>query len=322
MWGAGVVSSLSSRPQLSKDDFISSGNIGIDLKILGGGFAVGKIAEVFGPEGSGKTTLALQAVAATIKRGKKVLYFDMEYGINPDYACSFSQRVGMSEEAFGGLFHIVYPKDGDMVFAMLSKYLESAEEDNIGLMVIDSVAAMYPKANDDTNRMAEKARMMSQGMEMLSNRLTKFQPKCTILFINQIRMKIGVSFGSPETTTGGRALPFYAAQRIDIRRIGSLKKGDEIIGNRVKIKAIKNRYSPPYRQHEVDLIFGHGFDRVAEVLDMALENGLVHKTGSWFKFGDKTVQGRDSACRYLRENEEMLASIQSSIEDLYAKTSE
>ncbi len=296
MFGKGSVMKLGDRPSLDIDT-IHSGSILLD-SILGiGGYPKGRIIEIFGPESSGKTTLALTAIAEAQKDGGRAAFVDAEHAIDPVYATKLGVNI---DELI-----LSQPDNGEQALEIVEML---AKSEAIDLIVVDSVAALVPQAEiegsmTDSN-VGMHARLMSKSMRKLAGVLSK--SNCTVIFINQLREKVGVIYGNPEVTTGGRALKFYATIRIDIRKGEVIKEGDVILGNAVNIKVVKNKVAPPFKQCKVDLIFGEGFSKDNELLDLALQQGLASKSGSWFEvLGEKVGQGKDSAKRYIKEHPEI-----------------
>jgi len=287
-------------------ELLSSGALSLDLA-LGGGYPKGRIIEIYGPESSGKTTLALHAVAEIQKSGGTAAFIDAEHALDPAYA----KKIGVDTTNL----LISQPDNGEQALEICETLVRSGAVD---LIVVDSVAALVPQAEIDgdmgDSQMGLQARLMSQAMRKLTGIINK--SKATVIFINQIRMKIGVMFGNPETTTGGNALKFYASVRIDIRRIGQIKKGEEIAGNRTKIKVVKNKIAAPFRVAEFDIMYNEGISKTGDVLDLAAEKGIVAKSGAFYKYEDATIgQGREAAKKYLKENVEVLDEIEGKVRE-------
>lgn len=279
---------------------ISSGALSLDIA-LGGGYPKGRIIEIYGPESSGKTTLTLHAIAEVQKQGGTAAFIDAEHALDPAYA----KRLGVDTENL----LVSQPDNGEQALEIVETLVRSNAVD---LIVVDSVAALVPQAEIEGDmgdaHMGLQARLMSQALRKLTGVIDK--SKTTVFFINQIRMKIGVMFGNPETTTGGNALKFYASVRADIRRTGQIKDGDEIIGNRTKVKIVKNKIAPPFRTAEFDIMYNKGISRTGDTLDLAVLHNVVEKSGAWFAYGgEKIGQGREAAKRYLEENPKVLAEI-------------
>jgi len=305
-YGKGVVMKMDD-PGLSDVSVISTGSFSLDLALGIGGFPRGRIIEIYGPESSGKTTLALSCIAQAQKQGGLCAFIDAEHAFDKFYA----QKLGISIEDL----LISQPDDGEQALEVADNLIRSGALD---VVVIDSVAALVPKAEIEgdmgDSKMGLQARLMSQALRKLTGTINK--TGCICIFINQLRDKIGVMFGNPETTTGGNALKFYSSIRIDIRRIGQLKNGDELIGNRTKVKVAKNKLAPPFKVVEFDIIYGQGISRVGEILDLAVEAGVVNKSGSWFSYGEtKLGQGRDSVKDLLADNVELLADIENKLKE-------
>ncbi len=281
-----------------------SGTLSLDLA-LGGGYPRGRIIEIYGPESSGKTTLALHAVAEIQKAGGTAAFIDAEHALDPQYA----GRLGVN---INDLL-VSQPDNGEQALEIVETLVRSNAVD---VIVLDSVAALVPQAEIDGDMGDSlpglQARLMSQALRKLTGIINK--SKATVIFINQIRMKIGVMFGNPETTTGGNALKFYASQRLDIRRIGQIKQGDDVIGNRVRVKIVKNKIAPPFRQAEFDIMYNEGISTTGDVLDLAVMHDIVQKSGAFYKYNDETIgQGREAAKKYLRDNPDKLAEIDSKV---------
>lgn len=277
-----------------------SGTLSLDLA-LGGGYPRGRIIEIYGPESSGKTTLALHAVAEIQKASGTAAFIDAEHALDPQYA----GRLGVN---INDLL-VSQPDNGEQALEIVETLVRSNAVD---VIVLDSVAALVPQAEIDGDMGDSlpglQARLMSQALRKLTGIINK--SKATVIFINQIRMKIGVMFGNPETTTGGNALKFYASQRLDIRRIGQIKQGDDVIGNRVRVKIVKNKIAPPFRQAEFDIMYNEGISTTGDVLDLAVMHDIVQKSGAFYKYNDETIgQGREAAKKYLRDNPDKLAEI-------------
>ena len=277
-----------------------SGTLSLDLA-LGGGYPRGRIIEIYGPESSGKTTLALHAVAEIQKAGGTAAFIDAEHALDPQYAGRLSVNIND--------LLVSQPDNGEQALEIVETLVRSNAVD---VIVLDSVAALVPQAEIDGDMGDSlpglQARLMSQALRKLTGIINK--SKATVIFINQIRMKIGVMFGNPETTTGGNALKFYASQRLDIRRIGQIKQGDDVIGNRVRVKIVKNKIAPPFRQAEFDIMYNEGISTTGDVLDLAVMHDIVQKSGAFYKYNDETIgQGREAAKKYLKDNPDKLAEI-------------
>ena len=281
-------------------ELFSSGSLSIDLA-LGGGFPKGRILEIFGPESSGKTTLALHAIAEIQKQGGAAAFIDAEHALDPAYA----KKLGVDVDNL----LVSQPDNGEQALEICETLVRSNAVD---IVVVDSVAALVPQAEIDgdmgDSHMGLQARLMSQALRKLTGIINKSHT--TVIFINQIRMKIGVMFGNPETTTGGNALKFYASIRVDIRRTGQIKSGEEIIGNRTKVKVVKNKIAPPFRTAEFDIMYGEGVSRTGDVLDLATQHNIVGKSGAWFDYKDAKIgQGREATKEYLKKNPDVLDEI-------------
>ena len=303
-YGKGTVMRLGD--DLSQDiEVVSTGSISLDLALGIKGLPKGRIVEVYGPESSGKTTLAIHAIAESQKKGGICAIIDAEHAFDRFYA----ESLGVNTEDL----LISQPDNGEQALEIADNLISSGA---IDLLVVDSVAALTPKAEIEgdmgDSRMGLQARLMSQALRKLTSTIKK-SGTC-VIFINQLREKIGVMFGNPETTTGGNALKFYASVRIDIRRIGQIKSGDEVIGNRTRVKVVKNKLAPPFRKAEFDIMFGEGFSKSGEIIDLGVDKGIVKKSGSWFSYGDtKLGQGRDAVKALIKDNEELAAELEEKI---------
>lgn len=285
-------------------ELIKSGSLSLDLA-LGGGYPKGRIIEIYGPESSGKTTLALHAIAEVQKTGGQAAFIDAEHALDPSYA----EKIGVQIDNL----LISQPDNGEQALEICETLVRSNAVD---LIVVDSVAALTPKAEIDGDmgdaQMGLQARLMSQAMRKLTAIISK--SKATVIFINQIRMKLGVMFGNPETTTGGNALKFYASVRVDIRRIGQIKNGEDIIGNRTKIKVVKNKIAAPFRTAEFDIMYNEGISKTGDVLDLAVQYGVLDKAGAFLKYNGETIgQGREAVKRLFKENPELFAEIEEKV---------
>lgn len=308
-FGDGAIMKLGDSHKSDVEVF-SSGALSLDLA-LGGGFPRGRIIEIYGPESSGKTTLTLHAIAEIQKSGGTAAFIDAEHALDPQYA----KRLGVDIE---NLF-VSQPDNGEQALEICETLVRSNAVD---LVVVDSVAALVPQAEIEgdmgDSHMGLQARLMSQALRKLTGIISR--SKCTVIFINQIRMKIGVMFGNPETTTGGNALKFYCSVRIDIRRIGQIKDGENIIGNRTKAKVVKNKIAPPFRIAEFDIMYNEGISAAGDVVDLGVQYGIVGKAGSWFDYGDAKIgQGREAAKQYLRDNPKVMEEITKKVRDAAAK---
>jgi recombination protein RecA len=293
-------------------ELVSSGSLSVDLA-LGGGYPTGRIIEIYGPESSGKTTLTLHAIAEVQKNGGTAAFIDAEHALDPAYA----RRLGVDTDNL----YVSQPDNGEQALEIAETLVRSNAVD---LVVVDSVAALVPQAEIDgdmgDSHMGLQARLMSQALRKLTGIINK--SKTTVIFINQIRMKIGVMFGNPETTTGGNALKFYASVRLDIRRTGQIKVGEDIVGNRTKVKVVKNKIAPPFRVAEFDIMYNEGISKTGDVLDLAVQHGIVGKAGAWFDYNDAKIgQGREASKTYLKENPDVLAEIDAKVRAKVAELS-
>jgi recombination protein RecA len=284
---------------------IPTGSIGLNAALGVGGYPRGRVIEIFGPESSGKTTLAIHAIAEAQKAGGIAAIIDAEHAFDRFYA----EKLGVDVE---NLF-ISQPDDGEQALEIADQLIRSSA---IDIIVIDSVAALTPKAEIEgdmgDNRVGLQARLMSQALRKLTASINKTNTCC--IFINQLREKIGVMFGNPETTTGGNALKFYSSIRLDIRRATQIKEGDEVIGNQTRVKVVKNKVAPPFKKAEFDIMFGEGISKAGEIIDMGVETGIIKKSGSWFSYGDsKLAQGRDACKRLIQDNPELAAELEEKI---------
>ena len=290
---------------------IPSGSVGLNLALGVGGYPRGRVVEIYGPESSGKTTLAIHAMAEVQKQGGIAAIIDAEHAFDRFYA----EKLGVDTDNL----LIAQPDCGEQALDIADELIRSAAVD---LVVIDSVAALTPKAEIEgdmgDNRVGLQARLMSQALRKLTATINKTQTTC--IFINQLREKIGVMFGNPETTTGGNALKFYASVRLDIRKASQIKEGDEVIGNQVRVKVVKNKVAPPFKKTEFDLMFNEGISRVGEIVDLGVENGILTKSGSWYSYeGTKLAQGRDAAKNVLRDNPDLAEEIENKIMEALKK---
>ncbi|MGM0436463.1 MAG: recombinase RecA [Bacillota bacterium] len=307
-YGKGSVMLLGDEGAIRDVETISSGSLALDEALGIGGYPRGRIVEMYGPESSGKTTFALHAIASAQKNGGYAAFIDAEHALDPTYA----KALGVDTDNL----IISQPDTGEQALEITEALIRSGA---IDIVVVDSVAALVPEAeirgDMGSSHVGLQARLMSQAMRKLSGAISK--SFTTAIFINQIREKVGVMFGSPETTPGGRALKFYSSIRVEIRRSEQLKIGNDIVGNRTKIKVVKNKMAPPFKRSEVDLVYGEGISRPGEILDLAVENDLVKKSGSWFSYEDNKIgQGRENVKQYLKDNPELLDSLEKQIRDL------
>jgi recombination protein RecA len=304
-FGKGSVMKLGQRSNVMEVEAISTGSLGLDIALGIGGFAKGRIVEIYGPESSGKTTLALHGIAEAQKAGGVAAFVDAEHALDPGYA----RRLGVNIDEL----LISQPDTGEQALEIADTLVRSGA---IDILVVDSVAALTPRAElegemGDTH-VGLQARLMSQALRKLTGSISKSQT--LVIFINQVRIKIGVMYGNPETTTGGNALKFYASQRLDIRRVGQIKQGDEIVGNTTKVKVVKNKMAPPFKQVEFDIMYGQGISKTGEILDLGVKAGIIEKSGSWFSYDSTRIgQGRENAKRFLTENPDMAATIEKAI---------
>ncbi len=310
-FGDGSIMKLGEQSKIDVELF-STGSLAFDLA-LGGGFPKGRIIEIYGPESSGKTTLALHAIAEIQKQGGQAAFIDAEHALDPAYA----RKIGVKTDDL----LISQPDNGEQALEICETLVRSGAVD---LIIVDSVAALVPQAEIDGDmgdaQMGLQARLMSQAMRKLTGIISK--TKATVIFINQIRMKIGVLFGNPETTTGGNALKFYASVRVDIRRIGQIKDGDNVAGNRTKIKVVKNKIAAPFRTAEFDIMYNEGISKTGDVLDLGVQYGILDKAGAFFKYnGDTLGQGREAVKRLFKEKPELMAEIEAKVREA-AKTDE
>jgi recombination protein RecA len=305
-FGKGSIMRLGNEDKsLSDVEVSSTGSLGIDIALGIGGFPRGRIIEIFGPESSGKTTLTLHAIAEVQKRGGVAAFVDAEHALDVTYARKLNVRTDD--------LLISQPDTGEQALEITDMLVRSGALD---LVIVDSVAALVPKAEIEgemgDSHMGLQARLMSQALRKLTGTISR--SKTTVIFINQLRMKIGVMFGNPETTTGGNALKFYASQRLDIRRVGSIKQGEEAIGNRTRVKIVKNKLAPPFKEVEFDIFYGSGINREGELIDLGVQCGAVEKSGSWFSYGnEKLGQGRENVAQYFREHPKLVQELESKI---------
>ncbi len=286
-------------------DASSTGSLGLDIALGIGGLPMGRIVEIYGPESSGKTTLTLHCIAEQQKRGGVCAFVDAEHALDPQYA----RKLGVDLDEL----LISQPDTGEQALEITDTLVRSGA---VNMVVVDSVAALTPKSELEgdmgDSSVGVQARLMSQAMRKLTGSINR--SNCMVIFINQIRMKIGVMFGSPETTTGGNALKFYSSVRLDIRRIGAIKDRDEVVGNQTRVKVVKNKVAPPFKQVEFDIMYGEGISKMGELLDLGVKAGVVEKSGSWFSYGDERIgQGRENAKQYLRDNSRAALEIEDKI---------
>lgn len=303
-FGKGAIMKLGDN-QVDKVDVIPTGSIGLNLALGVGGYPKGRIIEIYGPESSGKTTLAIHAIAECQKQGGIAAIIDAEHAFDRFYA----EKLGVDVNSL----YISQPDNGEQALQIADQLISSAAVD---IIVVDSVAALTPKAEIEgdmgDNKVGLQARLMSQALRKLTSTISKTNTTC--IFINQLREKIGVMFGSPETTTGGNALKFYASVRIDIRKVTTLKDGDDAVGNQVRVKVVKNKVAPPFRKAEFEISFGEGISKIGEIIDLGVEHDIIQKSGSWFSYdGSKLGQGRDAVKRLLKDNPELCDELEQKI---------
>ena len=311
-FGKGSVMRLGDNHAARDIEAVSTGSIGLDVALGIGGVPKGRVVEIYGPESSGKTTLTLQVVAEAQKMGGTAAFVDAEHALDPTYA----ENLGVNVDEL----LVSQPDTGEQALEITDMLVRSGAVD---VIVVDSVAALTPKAEIEgemgDSHMGLQARLMSQALRKLTGNIKR--SNAMVIFINQIRMKIGVMFGSPETTTGGNALKFYSSVRLDIRRIGAIKKGDEVIGNQTRVKVVKNKVSPPFKMAEFEILYGKGISREGEIIDLGVEHGLIDKAGSWYSYGDDRIgQGKENVREYLKNNPETAAEIEAKIRTLLLPT--
>jgi recombination protein RecA len=304
-FGKGSVMRLGDGSAATNIDAVSTGSIGLDVALGIGGLPRGRVVEVYGPEASGKTTLTLQVVAEAQKVGGTAAFVDAEHALDPLYA----EKLGVNVDEL----LVSQPDTGEQALEITDMLVRSGAVD---VIVVDSVAALTPKAEIEgemgDSHVGLQARLMSQALRKLTGNINR--SNAMVVFINQIRMKIGVMFGSPETTTGGNALKFYSSVRLDIRRIGAIKKGDEVIGNQTRVKVVKNKVSPPFKMAEFEILYGEGISRQGEIIELGVQNGFIEKAGSWYSYGsDRIGQGKENVREFLRSNPETAAEIEHKI---------
>ena len=308
-YGKGSVMKLGDNSANMNVETVPTGSLSLDIALGLGGLPKGRIIEVYGPESSGKTTVALHCVAEVQKRGGIAGFIDAEHALDPVYA----KNIGVDIDNL----YISQPDNGEQALEITETMVRSGAVD---IVVVDSVAALVPKAEIDgdmgDSHVGLQARLMSQALRKLTAVISK--SNCIVIFINQLREKVGVMFGNPETTTGGRALKFYSSVRLDVRRTESLKQGGEIVGNHVRVKVVKNKIAPPFREAEFDIMFGQGISREGDVLDLAVNAGIVNKSGAWYAYeGDKIGQGRENAKTYIHENPAFFDMLEAKVRDFY-----
>lgn len=309
-YGKGAVMKLGDSSANMNVEAIPTGSLSLDLALGIGGIPKGRIVEIYGPESSGKTTVTLHMIAEVQKRGGIAGFIDAEHALDPAYA----KNIGVDIDNL----YISQPDCGEQALEITETMVRSGA---IDIVVVDSVAALVPKQEIDGDMgdavMGAQARLMSQAMRKLTAVISK--TNCTVIFINQLREKLGVMFGNPETTTGGRALKFYASVRLDVRRTEAIKQGGEVIGNRTKVKIVKNKVAPPFKEAEFDIMFGKGISKTGDILDLAADNGIIVKSGAWYAYeGNKIGQGRENTKQYLIENPEICDEIEQKVRDLFS----
>ena len=313
-YGKGAVMKLGDPASQMNVETIPTGSLSLDIALGLGGVPKGRIIEVYGPESSGKTTVALHMIAETQKRGGVAGFIDAEHALDPVYA----KAIGVDIDNL----YISQPDYGEQALEITETMVRSGAVD---IIIVDSVAALVPKAEIDgdmgDSHMGQHARLMSQALRKLTGIMNK--TGCTVVFINQLREKIGVMFGNPETTTGGRALKFYASVRLDVRRVETLKAGGEMVGNRARVKVVKNKVAPPFKEAEFDIMFGKGISKEGDILDLAANSGIVIKSGSWYAYGgEKIGQGRENAKKYFMEHPDIMEEIDAKVREFYINPSD
>ncbi|MBP9995672.1 MAG: recombinase RecA [Lachnospiraceae bacterium] len=308
-YGKGAVMKLGDPSAQMNVEVIPTGSLSLDIALGLGGIPKGRIVEIYGPESSGKTTVTLHMIAEVQKRGGIAGFIDAEHALDPVYA----KNIGVDIDNL----YISQPDCGEQALEITETMVRSGA---IDIVVVDSVAALVPKQEIDGDMgdsvMGAQARLMSQAMRKLTAVISK--SNCTVIFINQLREKLGVMFGNPETTTGGRALKFYSSVRLDVRRIESIKQAGEVIGNRTKVKVVKNKVAPPFKEAEFDIMFGKGISKIGDILDLAADNDIIVKSGAWYAYeGNKIGQGRENAKQYLTEHEDVCNEIENKVRDIY-----
>ena len=304
-FGKGSIMTLGGKGQMADIEATSTGSLGLDIALGIGGLPKGRVVEIYGPESSGKTTLTLHAIAEEQKKGGVCAFVDAEHALDPGYA----KKLGVNLDEL----LISQPDTGEQALEIVDTLVRSGA---VSMVIVDSVAALTPKSELEgdmgDSSVGVHARLMSQAMRKLTGSINR--SGCMVIFINQIRMKIGVMFGSPETTTGGNALKFYASVRLDIRRIGAIKDRDEVVGNATRVKVVKNKVAPPFKQVEFDIMYGEGISKTGELLDLGVKAGIVEKSGAWFSYGDERIgQGRENSKTFLKENAHIALDIEDKI---------
>ncbi|MCH5253775.1 MAG: recombinase RecA [Lachnospiraceae bacterium] len=308
-FGKGAVMKLGDPSVQMNVETIPTGSLSLDLALGLGGIPKGRIVEIYGPESSGKTTVTLHMIAEVQKRGGIAGFIDAEHALDPVYA----RNIGVDVDNL----YISQPDNGEQALEITETMVRSGA---IDIVVVDSVAALVPKAEIDgdmgDSHVGLQARLMSQALRKLTGVISK--SNCTVVFINQLREKVGIMFGNPETTTGGRALKFYSSVRLDVRRIESLKQGGEVIGNRTRVKVVKNKIAPPFKEAEFDIMFGEGISTIGDILDLAADNGIINKSGAWYAYeGNKIGQGRENAKQYLKDNPAVCDEVERKVRELF-----
>ncbi len=307
-FGKGSVMRLGDGGMATSVDIVPTGSLGLDIALGIGGLPRGRVVEIYGPESSGKTTLTLQVIAEAQKRGGTAAFIDAEHALDPSYA----RKLGVNVDDL----LVSQPDSGEQALEITDMLVRSGAVD---VVVVDSVAALTPKAEIEgemgDSHMGLQARLMSQALRKLTANIKR--SNALVIFINQIRMKIGVMFGNPETTTGGNALKFYASVRLDIRRIGSIKKGEEVVGNQTRVKVVKNKLAPPFRQCEFDILYDEGISKEGELIDLGVLHGVIEKSGAWYSYGkDRIGQGKDNTRQFLKENPAVATEIETRVREL------
>ena len=307
-FGKGAVMRMGDVSAVRDVDVVSTGSLGLDIALGIGGLPRGRVIEIYGPESSGKTTLSLQVIAEAQKAGGTAAFVDAEHALDPSYA----EKLGVDVDEL----LVSQPDTGEQALEITDMLVRSG---SIDVVVVDSVAALTPKAEIEgdmgDSHMGLQARLMSQALRKLTGNIKR--SNTMVIFINQIRMKIGVMFGSPETTTGGNALKFYSSVRLDIRRIGAIKKGDEIVGNETRVKVVKNKMAPPFKQVEFQILYGEGISREGELIDLGVQHGIVEKSGAWYSYGeDRIGQGKENVREFLKQNPDIAGEIEAKLRTL------
>ncbi len=308
-YGKGAVMKLGDNTASMNVETVPTGSLSLDIALGLGGIPKGRIVEIYGPESSGKTTVTLHMIAEVQKRGGIAGFIDAEHALDPNYA----KNIGVDIDNL----YISQPDSGEQALEITETMVRSGA---IDIVVVDSVAALTPKAEIDgdmgDSHVGLQARLMSQALRKLTAVISK--SNCTVIFINQLREKVGIMFGNPETTTGGRALKFYSSVRLDVRRIEQLKQSGEAIGNRTRVKVVKNKIAPPFKEAEFDIVFGEGISKVGDILDLAAENGIINKSGAWYAYeGNKIGQGRENAKQFLRDNPQVCDVVEAKVRELF-----